>query len=351
MPQTSRQLVYNAVTFHHPERLPRDLWLLPWAEWHHPDTVAELKRRFPGDFTTAPFFYPPSQRVQGDPHRAGVYVDEWGCLFTNIQDGLTGEARTPLIADIADWRDVQPPYEQLPASAAGKRAAYDLITRHYEQSDQFVFANICPRPWERYQFLRGSENAYIDLMMPDLGFTELLRVIHEFNLAELEFWVASDVDAIRFMDDWGGQNHLLISPQQWRAFFKPLYKAYCDLAHSHNKLAFMHSDGYIEEIIPDLIEVGVDALNAQLFVMNLDHVRDMAKGKITFWGEIDRQRVLPSPDPQEAFRAVQQVAERLYDPAGGLIAQFEFGAGAHPATALAVFQAWEEFETSYRLHH
>lgn len=344
MAQTSREIVHRAVTFQHPERLPRDLWLLPWADWHHPQTVAEINRRFPGDFATVEYYYPPSTRAQGDPHRAGEYVDEWGCTFVNIQEGLIGEVRQPLLQDIADWRTVQPPDEQLPKTAVEKQSAYDIISRYYEKSDKYVFANICPRPWERYQFIRGSENAYYDIMMPDEGFCDLLRVIHEFNLRELEFWVKSDVDAIRFMDDWGAQQQLLIRPSQWREYFKPLYRDYCDLIHSHGKKSFMHSDGFIQDIYPDLIEVGVDAINSQLFVMDMEYLRQMAKGKITFWGEIDRQHVLPSADPQDAYRAVWQVAEKLYDPAGGLIAQFEFGAGAHPETALAVFAAWEAWE-------
>ena len=69
-----------------------------------------------------------------------------------------------------------------------------------------------------------------------------------------------------------------------------------------------------------------------------------AKGKITFWGEIDRQSVLPSPDPEDARRAVREVARHLYDPAGGIVAQFEFGAGANPETALAVFDEWDRVQ-------
>jgi hypothetical protein len=144
-----------------------------------------------------------------------------------------------------------------------------------------------------------------------------------------------------FMDDWGAQDRLLISPATWRALFKPLYRDYCDLAHARGKFAFMHSDGCIAEICPDLVEIGVDALNSQLFCMDLAQIAAVARGRITFWGEIDRQEVLPSLDPRAGRDAVRLVAEHLYDPAGGLIAQFEFGAGAHPATVLAVCDEWE----------
>ena len=56
----------------------------------------------------------------------------------------------------------------------------------------------------------------------------------------------------------------------------------------------MHSDGNITEIIPDLIEIGIDALNSQLFCMDIEELGKKFRGKITFWGEIDRQNILPN---------------------------------------------------------
>ena len=63
------------------------------------------------------------------------------------------------------------------------------------------------------------------------------------------------------------------------------------------------------------------------------------KGRITFWGEIDRQHVLPET-PQKAREAVRKVMEFLYDPAGGVIAQFEVGPGANPDTVEATAMEW-----------
>lgn len=350
MTATPRDIVSACLNFQHPARLPRDLWLLPWAEQRYPAAVAEINRRFPSDFATTRYFYPPSSRAHGDPYRAGTCIDEWGCIFTSVQDGQIGEARTPLIADLTDWRTVQPPWEQLPASRQAQAAARAVIRRYYESTDLYVLANICPRPWERYQFIRGSENAYYDLADPDGGLRDLLGIIHEFNLAELEFWAASEVDGIRFMDDWGSQERLLIRPALWRELFKPLYRDYCEIIHAGGKKVFMHSDGFIEEILPDLIEIGVDALNSQLFVMDLERLAQTARGRITFWGEIDRQHVLTAEDPECGRAAVRRVAETLYDPAGGLIAQFEFGLGTQPATALAVFEEWQRWDETHHNH-
>ena len=345
MAQSSREIVTAALTFARPERLPRDLWTLPWGEREHPQALAEMRERFPSDFGGPPGVYRPSPRVSGDAYTPGTYTDDWGCTFVNIQAGVIGEVREPILPDLATAGAIAPPYETLPEDVG---AARDTVNRHCAQTELFVRGGCCPRPWERYQFLRGSMDALMDVMDPEAGARDLLRRIHEFYLTELEFWVTTDIDAVGFMDDWGAQSQLLIPPPVWRELFKPLYRDYCELAHAHGKFIFMHSDGHIAEVYEDLIEVGVDALNSQLFCMDLDDLARRAKGRITFWGEIDRQHVLPSPDPEDGRRAVRRVAERLYDPRGGLIAQFEFGAAAQPQTAIAIFEEWAAVDAEGR---
>ena len=345
--QTSREIVQRCLSFEKPERIPRDLWVLPWAERRYTATIEEIRTLYTLDFTESNYLYPPSPRIKGDPYAIGTYTDEWGCSFENIQEGVIGEVKEPIVTDLSNWRSVQPPFEQLPTDEG---RALDLINRSCGATDRFVFANICPRPWDRFQFLRGTENALTDLLEWGDKVSGLLKLIHEFYLIEMEFWIKSDVDAIKFMDDWGGQDQLLIDPDIWREIFKPMYRDYCELAHSSDKFAFMHSDGFITPIFPDLIDSGVDALNSQLFCMDIPDLARIAKDRITFWGEIDRQRVLPSPDPNVGREAVRFVAKHLYDPNGGIIAQFEFTPGSNPDTARVLFEEWERVEQRYKTH-
>jgi len=158
--------------------------------------------------------------------------------------------------------------------------------------------------------------------------------------AELEFWVSTDVDAISFMDDWGSQNQLLIDPATWREIFKPLYKQFCDLARAHGKFVFMHSDGNIQSIYPDLIEIGVNAVNSQLFCMDMAELARIAKGKITFWGEIDRQYAMAFGTEEEVQQAVQRVRTSLGDSKGGVIAQCEWGKDNSRENVETVMQSW-----------
>jgi hypothetical protein len=75
--------------------------------------------------------------------------------------------------------------------------------------------------------------------------------------------------------------------------------------------------------------------------MDMGYLAKVAKGNITFWGEIDRQHILGSSDPDDVIQAVNKVANNFYDPSGGIIAQFEFGPGIIPANAKLVFRQWE----------
>ena len=113
------------------------------------------------------------------------------------------------------------------------------------------------------------------------------------------------------MDDWGSNTSLLINPAQWRVVFKPIYAELCEIIRSAGKFVFFHSDGNIEAIYPDLIEIGVSALNSQLFCMDIERLGERYRGKITFWGEIDRQRILPYGTPEEVRAAVHRVRKAL----------------------------------------
>jgi len=330
----SRQLVLQTLDFNSPHRAPRDLWVLPWAKNNFPRQYQRIKARFPSDFVSVKDKYTKPPQKNGDPYQVGTFTDEWGCIFVNIQEGYIGEVQSPLVSTWDKWQTVSPPMEALTLDKVA-------VNAFCKKSERFVFGGCCPRPFERMQFLRGSQNLYIDLADPPVEFFELLDVVHQFYLKELELWAETDVDGLNFMDDWGSQYSLLINPQQWRKIFKPLYKDYIDIAHQAGKRIFMHSDGYIFDIYQDLIELGLDAFNSQLFIMDIEEIGKRFGGQITFWGEIDRQHLLPHGTTTQIAEAVQRIKDALYRN-GGVIAQCEFGLGAKPENVAMVYEAWNE---------
>jgi len=331
---TSRELVRRTLDFDGPPRVPRQIWILPWAEAHHSTEVAHLRAAFPDDVVAAPVVHKRPLDVVGNRYARGTYVDEWGCRFENAHGGVIGIPREPLIAKWADLEWFRTPDAALDLDTG----AIDAFCR---STDRWVIGGTWVRPFERLGFLRTMEQALVDLVERPPELLELLARIHRHYLREVEIWAATAIDAISLMDDWGGQQSMLVSPRVFRELFKPLYREYADVAHARGKRVFMHSDGHILEIIPDLIEIGIDALNSQVACMGVPALGERFRGRITFWGEIDRQQLLPHGTMADVRRAVSEQREHLWA-GGGVIAECEFGPGARPENVAAVFDAWDQ---------
>jgi len=330
---TSRELVHRTLDFAGPPRAPRDLWVLPIAAEQYTDEIAEIEREFSSDFISISGHERAIAATQGEPFSIGEYTDEWGCTFVNIQHGVIGEVKKPIVNDWStDCSRIHIPREWLTIDR-------DAVNRDCAATERFALCGVCPRPFEQLQFLRGSEDFYMDLADPPPAMLAFMKKFHAFYCDVLEAWARTDVDALSIMDDWGSQRSLLISPELWRELFKPMYRDYAQIARSHGKKLFMHSDGHIAAIYPDLIEIGIDAVNSQLFCMSVETLAAHA-GKITFWGEIDRQHLLPNGTTSDISQAVSSVHEHLWRD-GGCIAQCEFGPAARPENIREVFAAWD----------
>jgi len=329
MALTSRERVTRTLRFEGVDRIARDIWTLPAAFFGREEELRALLAQYPSDFGASGFKNPVDESPLYEP---GEWTDPWGSTWLNIQRGMIGEVKKPAITDLAQLDHWQPPYHLL-----GR--GFENVNRTYAETDKFVNLGL-PRPWERLQFVRGSENAYMDLAWGDARVLKLLGMLHEYYMRHLEYVVKTDVDAVFFMDDWGAKDALLISPQMWVEYFKPLYKEYVDMAHAHDKFAFMHSDGHILAIYEHLIDIGVDAVNSQLFTMPIEEIGQRFKGKITFWGEMDRQNILPFGTPEDVRQAVERVKVAIGDPRGGVIGQAEFNMGYPMENLRAFFEAW-----------
>ena len=330
----SRDLVIRTLGHKTVERVPRDLWTLPGINLVRRDELKKLLDEYPSDFAIPEFSFGKGIRSNGVPHEVGEYTDAWGCVWRVAERGVVGEVKVHPFEEWPALDNYRPPYEIL------SNADFTHVNESCAATDRFVLAGSTIRPFERMQFLRGPESLYIDFAYDPKELRQLIDMLHDFYLEELRMWVETDVDGVAFMDDWGSQTGLLISPDQWREIFKPLYSDYCRLIHQAGKFAFFHSDGEISSIIGDLIEIGVDALNSQLFCMDIEKLADEYRGKITFWGEIDRQNILPFGTEDDVRAAVRRVRKAFDRGRGGIIAQCEWGLDVPYANIAAVFDEW-----------
>ena len=96
---TPRELVYATLEFRNQTGIvPRQMWTLPWSEWNHQEMVNKIHRDFPDDIIGAVCNFKEKTIEEGEPYRYGISRDAWGCIVTNIEEGVIGEVLTAFIA-------------------------------------------------------------------------------------------------------------------------------------------------------------------------------------------------------------------------------------------------------------
>lgn len=164
----------------------------------------------------------------------------------------------PIMEDICDWRELVK-FPDLDAWDWSKVEEIDHISEIDRENKVFeiMFVN---GPFERLHMLMGFENALCALLTDPEEVEEFLNTYMEWKLKLMEkviYYYKPDV--LMFHDDWGTQNNMFFSPDIWRSLIKPQIKKAVDRCHELGVLFDMHSCGKIEAIVPEFVELGIDA--------------------------------------------------------------------------------------------
>jgi uroporphyrinogen decarboxylase len=186
--------------------------------------------------------------------------------------------------------------------------------------EYFIAPNLGFALFERAWSLRGLEQFLMDMAL-DSGFAnELLERITEIQLALIRRYLELGVDGAYFGDDYGAQKGLIMSPASWRQLFKPRLERLFAPFRERGLPVIMHSDGQIQQIIPDLVEIGLTALNpVQPEVLDHAWLAESFGGKLAFYGGISTQTVLPGGSPEDVREAVRACREQLAPQGTGLL--------------------------------
>lgn len=329
----SRECVQRTVRFEGADRIPRDLWTLPAVWWKHGPRLASLLDRYPLDIVSA------GQKVTSwDPdiqYQVGEYTDPWGTGWKNAYAGIIGIPVHCPLADFSQFDGYRPPFQML---EEGWKAVNEARRTH---PDKFICSGGI-NLFERMQWLRGLEELMLDIAQDSPNIYRLRDMVLDYNLGWIRRAVQYDVDAISLSDDWGSQTRLLIRPDAFRRIFAPAYREMLQEVKGAGKMVFFHSDGYILEIIEDLIEAGVDALNSQVWCMGVEVLGERFGGRLCFWGELDRQSLLPHGTPDEVRQAAHMMVKHLARPNGGLIGQGEAGGDVPLANIETMLSVWND---------
>ena len=191
-----------------------------------------------------------------------------------------------------------------------------------ENTDAYVLVLIWGSHFEKAYFARGIENFLADIAGEPEYAQKLLDFIIHKNMVILENIVHTPgVDGILLGSDWGAQTDLLMSPESWRQMIAPGEKREYDLIHEAGVDVWVHSCGNIQRILPDLTEMGVDALNpVQPECMDIYKLKENHGDKITFWGGISTQQTLPYGTPDDVVAETRRVTDALSQNGGYIIA-------------------------------
>lgn len=170
----------------------------------------------------------------------------------------------------------------------------DIPGRIKLYGDRFRVFQIGFSLYERAWTMRGMENLMMDFLDNPEFASELLNAITEYNIAQVKKAITFDIDAVYFGDDWGQQHGLQMGPRLWKKYLFPMLKRMYAAVHDGGKYVFIHSCGDVDELFPELIDMGLNCFNPfQPEVMDVIALMKQYRGRLSFHGGLSTQRTLP----------------------------------------------------------
>jgi len=308
----------KAMTYDYPDEIPVSIGILPAMWKYYGDELVRLAKDYP-DFIVS---IPDLNNLEAHmplSYRFGNFTDEWGCVWSNIDEGMESivtDHPVPTREDILSL--------QIPSNCDGSLPHGFMYLRLLD--------------------LRGFEEAMIDFAEECDELQILIDKVLEYNCRQIDYVLPRSGEVLYFGDDLGMQTGLAIGAKKWRKYMKPCYKKMYDMVRKAGKYVYMHTDGMIYEIIPDLIECGVNMINPQYRANGLDNLVSTCKGKVAVNLDLDRQ-LFPFATLSQLDDHVRECVEALYLPQGGLGLSIELNYDVPLQNAVALFDAARKYKT------
>lgn len=192
-----------------------------------------------------------------------------------------------------------------------KEEAMSFIEQH---RNYFLVVGFGFGLWERAFTLRGFDNALMDAAAEPDFFDELIERVAEHQMAIVERLLELPVDGIMFSDDWGYQDGVLLGPERWRRVLKPRLGRMYRRVHEAGKYVLSHCCGSVADIMPDIIEIGLDVYESVQPEARNNSPYDLKRkygDKITFWGGLGSQSIIPFGRPEEIKAEVGRLCREM----------------------------------------
>lgn len=255
-------------------------------------------------------------RSRFEPYHEGQHydeIDEWGVghYATPTSMHMTHMLNPLESADSEEELEAYP----LPTYSEKNNGELAKQAQALKNRGLAVIGNMQCTVWETSWYIRGMENLMMDMFSEDPMAAIILDRVTAMSVSRAQLYARAGADILYLGDDVGTQKALMMSPQMYREWLKPRLAKVIDAAKAINPeiLVFYHSCGYVEPLIPDLIEVGVDVLNPiQPECMDAEKIIKEYGDVLSFHGTIGTQSIMPYGTPEE----IREMTFRMLDTAG-----------------------------------
>lgn len=321
----SRDRVIDALSHKETDRVPK-------YEWYWQATLERWKKEGLGDkapcdafdLDIAQFNIDTSFLLEEEVIRESdeyiVYRDEWGCVVKNHRDFST----TPMYLEfpVKNREMWEKEYKPLMKMDSRRIKTEENRTIVEEQRSKGRFVAVGSQLNFAATWRKVGMNELLVMMVTDPEFVEeMFRAHTELILQALQGLVDAgiEIDGTFFAEDMSYKNAMLFSPEFYRRFLKPFHKEFFDFCHKRGWKSVLHSCGCVKEIIPDLVEIGLDCLQPleAKAGMNVVELKREYGRDIAFMGGIDAREFTDS-DAAKFERHVAEILERV-KPDGGYV--------------------------------
>lgn len=275
----------------------------------HGERLLNILRRYPCDFFDVKSLKIPKM---AELEKSPQITDKWACVWETANPLITGAVVHCPLSDWANFKDYKMP-------VVTEITIEDVDEANKTREKYPVWASI-DQFFQVMQNIRGSEQLFMDFYtQPEEVQRFIDRMLNEHHLPQLEEQLKLKPDIVGTGDDWGAQNALLINPELWRRFYKPVYRKFTDICHQAGAKVWFHTCGYTMEILEEFIDIGIDVVNPQMPIMDAAQYGEIARGRITIFPDLNRQGLLLNATIAEVERHILDMYEPLGTSSGGLI--------------------------------
>ncbi len=299
---TSRERVKRCVTFTGTDRVPMT-----------------FPEPYPNDFVSRGVAPDPNWKPSRtwEMEDGAQWEDEWGNVWKRFSNTTRGEV---IEGGLKDWD----------ALSTYKMPSFDQKLRYQEakdafdaEPDKYHLGHLPGFPFAIMRYMRLMEEFLADVLLYPKKVMELQGIIVRMLKGCMDQFAWAGADGVMWAEDWGTQERLLVSPKCWHEIFEPGYRELVEHAKKLGLHTWMHSCGYIKDIIPTLANVGVTVLQLdQPELSGIDWLRETIGGRVSIWSPIDTQWKLPKADKEQIQATAREYIDKLGSFNGGFIAGY-----------------------------